>query len=100
MKLISFVFIALLAFSNIAWYSPRTSTNLTASQDVLASSTDTHSVGTSGNIWKNSYLRREYIKESGPTPTTIASFGVVWVSTDNNLYFTNDAGSSEKITAL
>ena len=100
MRLFSLILIILIGFSNIGWFSPRTSTNLTASQDVLASSSDTHNVGTSGNIWKNSYLRREYIKESGPAPTTIASFGVVWVSTDNNLYFTNDAGSREKITAL
>lgn len=87
----------ILAVCNIGWYGPKTSNALTASQDVVANSSDTHAVGTSANYWRRGFFAYHYMSEHLNPPAAVSSFGVVWVSTDNHLYFTNDSGSSTQI---
>lgn len=97
-KLTYFILIVLSACFSVAWFSPAPKTSFIASRDVIAVSSDSHSVGTSGNYWQNTYQRNAYLKYRAEAPSTIASYGTVWASTDGHVYFTNAAGTSTKLS--
>lgn len=80
-----------------AYIGPRTASPFTASPDILANSSDTHSLGNSSNYWRRGFGAYYYMSEHISPPTAISSFGVIWTSTDNNLYFTNDSGTSTQL---
>lgn len=79
------------------WYSPSNPSQQVASMDVLAVSTDSASVGNSTDVWLNSYIRRQRMPYSATAPTNIASFGTVWASTDNHVYYTDATGTTTKM---
>lgn len=98
MRLVLFIlFLISLPFTAHAWFTPLPSTNQIASTDILASSSDSYSLGLSGNVWQNAYVRNQYFPYRAEKPTNIASFGVVYASTDGSLYFRNAAGTNTKI---
>lgn len=93
----------LISIAHLAWWGPTTSTGSIASKDILVNSADTHSVGTSTTYLKNGYLA--YLRMSEHTSqgcNTVSSFGCIYVSTDNNVYFVNDSGTKYKfdVTAV
>lgn len=81
-----------------AWPTPYPSSRFIASQDVLPASSDSHSVGQTGNFFRNGYFRNTYMPYRAEVPSTVTSMGVVFASTDGELYFTNAAGTTEKIS--
>lgn len=89
--------IVVFGFLNCAWLGTRSSSGVTASPDVVAASTDVHNVGTSSLVWQNGYFSRLRFSEKSEAASNVASFGQVWVSTDNNLYFTNDSGTTTRL---
>jgi len=98
MKIKLLACLLLLSVAHIGWFGPKTSTGTIASQDVYANSSDTHSIGTSSNYWKNGYFA--YLKMSEHTANEISntpSFGVIFVSSDNFLYYVNDSGTKYSI---
>lgn len=78
--------------------SPRSSTGLTASQDVLASSSDTHSVGTTSNFWRNLTTRNVVMAHGSPTCVDTSSFACLYVSGDS-LIFRKSTGSETTVVA-
>lgn len=98
----TWIFFAFLPILFCGWYSPRTNTNQTASQDVLASSTNTHYVGTSGNYWREgyyAYLRLNHRIGSGGQIASASSFGFLYVSTDRSLHYVKDNGVDTTVVA-
>lgn len=93
MRKFNLVILLVLASLQFGFFGPRTSTGLTASQDVLANSSDSHSVGTNSNYWKTSFTAYQYLSYHHNQPTTVASFGVIYVSLDGNIYFVNGSGT-------
>jgi len=82
-----------------SWPTPLPTSNFVASQDVLATSSDSHDVGKSGTNWLNGFFKNIRFSERGEAPSTISSYGTVYVSIDNELYYQNDAGTSTRISA-
>jgi len=88
----------LLAACQIGWFGPTKSTGTIASPDVVANSSDTHSIGKSTAIWRHGYFSFLKMSEhSGNEITNTSSFGVIYVSTDNLLYYVNDSGTKYKV---
>lgn len=102
MRLVLLAFFLVFSFVTkaFAYPVPVPSSVFVASQDIVATSSDSHSVGVSGNFWRNGFFRNVYLPYRAEAPSVVASMGVVYASTDGNLYFKNAAGSSEKITSL
>ena len=80
-----------------AWFTPRPTTQFTASMDVQAPSTDTHAVGTETVYWRNGYFRHQNLRYRTGAPTQISSYGILWASNDNTLWFTDAAGTSTQV---
>lgn len=93
MRKFSFLALLALAFLQFGFFGPRTSTGLTASQDVLANSSDSHSVGVSSNYWRNSFTAYQYMSYHHNQPATVASFGIIYVSLDGNIYYVDGSGT-------
>ena len=84
------------------WYSPRTQSNQIASQDVLPSSSNTHYVGGSSAYWREGYFAYLRLGErigGGGQISSVASFGYLYVSTDNSLHYVKDTGSDTTVVA-
>lgn len=93
------LFLTILAsLFNIAWITPRPTSQFIASMDVLPATTDTHSVGINTNFWENGYFQNIVLPYRISPPTNIASRGIVWASTDKELYFTDSDGTSTQIS--
>lgn len=88
-----------MAPNSFAWPTPYPTSRFIASQDVLPASSDSHSVGQTGNFFRNGYFRNTYMPYRAEVPSTVSSMGVVFASTDGELYFTNAAGTTEKISS-
>jgi hypothetical protein len=89
--------VILLACLSIGWYSPKTQSNQTASQDVLASSSDTHNIGTPANLWHNGYFRYTTFGYTIVAPAAVASYGGIFASTDGHIYYRNAAGTTTQM---
>lgn len=100
MRLVILVLALVFSFSAqaAAYPTPLPSSVFVASQDIVATSSDTHSVGVSSNFWRSGFFRNVYLPYRAEAPAAVASMGVVYASTDGNLYFMNAAGTTEKIT--
>jgi len=97
------ILIALILFysfvaSVFAWPVPAPSSKFIASQDIIATSSDSHAIGSSSVFWRSTFSRNLYLPERAEAPSVIASFGVVWASTDNHVYFRNDAGTTTRLS--
>lgn len=80
-----------------AWFTPRPSSQFVSSTDVLAVSSDSASVGVADNFWRNAFFRNQNLAYRAEAPSTNASFGTVWASTDGHLYYTNSSGVSTQL---
>lgn len=85
------------SLTNIAWVTPRASTNAVASTDVLAASTDSYSVGSSTDVWRNGYFSRAWLKEQSTPPSAATGFGTIFASSDNNVYFMDESGTTTRL---
>lgn len=99
MKRLATAIVIICSAFNIAWVSPRTSNALRASQDVLASSSDTHAVGSSSNRWENGYFNYMRLHHYAPSSTNVASFGYLYVSTDKSLNYRDEDGTNTVVVA-
>ena len=92
--------ISLLAVSMIfcAYLTPRPRSQFTASMDVVATSSDSHALGTTSNLWRDSYVRNQYLPYRAESATNGTSRGVLYAKTDGKLYFRNATGTETAIT--
>lgn len=96
---IKYIFLALIPFVLCGAYPPINYNSNTASSDVLANSSDTHSLGVLSDYWKESYVAYMRIPHHMVPPTSVTSFGVLYVSTDKSLRFRKDDGSETVLVA-
>lgn len=98
MKLILFTALSLLLMCqpSYAWYGSRTQSSLTASLDAVAASDDLRSVGVYNTGWKHGYFSflkfKQKDRASDPVFADEASYGVVYVSLDNHIYYRHASG--------
>jgi len=94
------ILLILLALPSLGFIGPRSTSGLVASQDVLASSTDAHDVGTTSNVWRSGYFNYSRFKETSEAPDNKSGFGSIYVKSADELpYYVDDGGTEFSITS-
>lgn len=94
-----YILLILIACFSIGWGGARSQTNLTASQDVVAASSDVHGIGTTGNYWKNIIGSYHKFPHKSNACDNSASVGCMYVNGSGSLIFRNASGSETTVAS-